>query len=111
VSRQNLAGLKSLSLCFLLSGLAGLILSTVISTRYMNALPRFPDPQNQRMTPRNISGYIIYQTEQEDRTLSVVEYSSVLTFLIGLGTGLLYVQKWGLAWAIEADDELVPDES
>jgi len=112
VNRQNLSGLKSLSLCFLLAGLAGLILSTVISTRYMNALPRYPDLQNQRMTPRNISGYIVYQNEQEDRALTVVEYSSVLTFLTGLGTGLVYVRKGGLARAIESgEDEFLPEES
>ena len=64
------------------------MLSTVISIRYMNMLPRYPDPQKQRMTPRNVSGYVIYQTQQEDRILTAVEYSSVLTFLVGLGTDL-----------------------
>jgi len=32
--------------------------------------------------------------------------------LIGLAAGLVYLQKWGIARAIEAeDDEFVPEES
>jgi hypothetical protein len=108
---ENLPRLRALSLCFLLPGLAGLILSAVISTRYMNTLPRDPDPDNLRLVPRNINGYIVYQTEREDRFLDRMEYSSVGLFLIGLSTGLVYLQKWGLARAIEAeDDEFVPDQ-
>jgi len=95
----------------LFPGLAGLILSTIISTRYMNVLPRDPDPDNLRMVPRNINGYIVYQTEQEDRSLDLIEYSSVGLFLIGLSVGLVYLQKWGIARAIEAeDDEFASEE-
>ncbi len=109
--KQNLSKLRAFSLCFLLPGLLGLIASTSISTHYMNTLPRFPDPDTQRMTPRNINGYIVYQTVQEDRSLDLVEYSSVAIFLVGLAAGLIYLQKWGLARAIEAeDDEFIPEE-
>ncbi len=109
--KQNLSKLRAFSLCFLLPGLLGLIASTSISTHYMNTLPRFPDPDTQRMTPRNINGYIVYQTEQEDRSLDLVEYSSVAIFLVGLAAGLIYLQKWGLARAFEAeDDEFIPEE-
>jgi len=95
----------------LFPGLAGLILSTINSTRYMNVLPRDPDPDNLRMVPRNINGYIVYQTEQEDRSLDLIEYSSVGLFLIGLSVGLVYLQKWGIARAIEAeDDEFASEE-
>jgi hypothetical protein len=98
-------------LCLLFPGLAGLILSAIISTHYMNSLPRYPDPQSLHMTPRNINGYIVYQSDHEDRLLDLVEYSSVGIFLIGLSTGLVYLQKWGLAHAIEADDdEFMPEE-
>lgn len=102
---------QSLSLCFLLPGLGGLIVSACVSTLYMNRLPRQPDPQNLRMNPRNINGYVIYQTDDEDRKLDLIEYSSVGVFLVGLATGLVYLQKWGIARAIEAeDDEFFPEE-
>jgi len=98
-------------MCFLFPGLCGLILSAGISTHYKNTLPRCPDPQNLRMNPRNINGYIIYQTDDEDRTLKDVEYSSVGLVLMGFAAGLVYLQKWGLVRAIEADDdEFVPEE-
>ena len=86
-------------------------MSAIISTHYMNNLPRFPDPNNLRMNPRNINGYIIYQTDQEDRFLDLVEYSSMGIFLIGLSSGLVYLQKWGLVRAIESeDDEFIAEE-
>ena len=106
----QLSKLRAFSLCCLLPGLAGLILATAISTHYMNSLPRFPDPQTQRMIPRNINGYLIYQTEQEEQLLDRIEYSSVVVFLIGLCTGLVYLQKWGLTRAAESEeDDFVPE--
>ena len=111
MKKNSLAGLKAFSLCFLLPGLAGLIVSACISTLYMNTLPRHPDPPNQRMNPRNINGYIIYQRDDEDRNLDLIEYSSVGVFLVGLTAGLVYLQKWGITRAIEAeDDEFVAEE-
>jgi hypothetical protein len=89
----------------MLPGLAGLITSATMSTYYMNTLPRFPDPQHLRMYPRNINGYIVYQTTEEDNRLDLIEYSSVVIFLIGLGSGLVYLRKWGIARMIEADED------
>ena len=57
------------------------------------------------MNPRNINGAIIYETEQEDRMLDLAEYSSVGDFSDRRRRGLVYLQKWGLARAIEADDD------
>ncbi len=112
MQQKKLSRLRIFSLTFLLPGLAGLILAATMSTHYMNTLPREPDPASLRMVPRNINGYIIYQTEQEDRTLDLVEYSSVGIFLIGLVSGLLHLQKWGIARALEAeDDEFIPGEN
>jgi hypothetical protein len=108
---ENLAKLRLFSFCCLLPGLFGLTLATCVSTHYMNALPKFPDPLVQRMVPRNICGYVIYQTDEEARRLDFVEYSSVGLFSLGLITGLVYLQKWGIARAIEAeDDEFAPEE-
>jgi hypothetical protein len=108
---ENLARLRTFSLGCLLPGLLGLMLATSVSTHYMNTLPRYPDPDHQRMIPRNISGYVIYQSEEEARRLDVVEYSSVSLFCLGLATGLIYLQKWGIVHAIEAeDDEFAPEE-
>jgi hypothetical protein len=111
VKQENMSTLRAFSLCFLLPGLAGLILSTSISTHYLNALPRYPDPQHLRMVPRNINGYTVYQSTAEDRRLDTVEYSSVGLFIIGTTIGLVYLRKWGIARAIEAeDDEFVAGE-
>lgn len=103
--------LKSFALAFILPGLAGLMLASTISTYYMNALPKFPDPQSLHMIPRNVDGYTVYQTENEDRMLSLVENGSGGLFLIGLVMGLVYMQKWGITRAIQhEDDEFVPEE-
>jgi hypothetical protein len=95
----------------MLPGLAGLITSGVLSTKYLNTLPRVPDPPAMRLIPRNIHGTVIYQTAQEDRRLDALEYSSVGIFVVGLGMGLVYLRKWGIARAIDAeDDEFAPEE-
>lgn len=60
------------------------------------------------MTPRSISGTVVYQTEEEDRRLSPIEYSSVGMFVVGLG--LVYLEQRGAARARQAeDDELSKD--
>jgi uncharacterized membrane-anchored protein YitT (DUF2179 family) len=112
MSKEHLSTLRFFSLLFLLPGLAGLITSAIISTHYLDTLPRTPVAAELRMTPRNVHGIIIYQTEEENRKLNLIEYSSVGTFLVGLGMGLVYIRKWGIARALEAeDDEFVAEES
>ncbi len=112
MSKENLSKLRFCSLLFMLPGLAGLIIAAIISTHYLDTLPRIPDASELRMTPRNIHGVVIYQTDQEDRRLNLIEYSSVGTFLFGTGLGLVYIRKWGIARALEAeDDEFVAEES
>jgi len=106
----QLATLRFISLLFLLPGLAGLVISAMISTHYLDTMPRWPTPEEMRMTPRNINGTVVYQTEDEDRRLSIAEYSSVGVFVIGLGLGLVYLEKWGAARAHEAEfDEYTED--
>lgn len=108
---ENLSRLRLFCLCCLVPGLLGLILAASISTHYMDTLPKFPDPGTGHMTPRFISGYVIYQTEEEARRLDIIEFSSVGVFAIGLVAGLVYLRKWGITHAIEAeDDEFVPEE-
>ena len=89
----------------ILPGPGGLITSAMVSTYYRNTLPRFPDPQQLRMQPRNISGYIVYQTVEEERKLDLLDILVCRLFLIGLTAGLIYLQKWGLERAIEAEDD------
>jgi hypothetical protein len=105
----QLATLKFFSLLFLLPGLAGLIISAMISTHYLEIMPRWPAPEEMRMTPRNINGTVVYQTREEDRRLSLAEYSSVGVFVIGLGLGLVYLEKWGASRARNEEDELSED--
>jgi hypothetical protein len=109
---EDLPGLRLFSLACLLPGLFGMILAASISTHYMDTLPRFPDGEHERIIPRNISGYVVYQTDDEARRLDIIEYSSVIVFLAGLVSGLVYLHKWGLVRAISAeDDDFAPEES
>jgi hypothetical protein len=97
--------LKFLSLLFLLPGIAGLIVSAMISLNYGNTLPKWPVPEQSRTVPRLINGQVVYQTEQEDLRLNEIEFASVGVFLIGATLGLVYMAKWGLARAISPQDE------
>jgi hypothetical protein len=101
----NLPTLRFFSLLLMLPGLTGLIISAMISAHYLATMPRMPVPAEMRMTPRNVHGTVIYQTAEEDRKLDIIEYSSVVVFIGGLGMGLVYLRKWGLSSALEADDE------
>ena len=104
--RNNRLGtLKFFSLLFLLPGLVGLVVSAMISTHYLDTLPRLPIPEQARITPRNIHGIVVYQTEEEDQRLNVIEYSSVGVFVVGLGLGLVYLEKWGSRRAREVEED------
>lgn len=101
----HLATLKFFALLLLLPGLAGLIVSAMISNHYVDTLPKMPVPDQSRMIPRLIHGVTVYQTPEEDRTLNLAEYSSVGVFSIGLILGLVYLEKWGATQASAADEE------
>lgn len=103
----KLSSLRFFELLFLYSGLAGLVLSSVISAHYLDTLPQSPAPDEMRMTPRGIHGMVVYQTVEENRRLSLIEYSSAGVLLAGIGLGLVYQEKRGSAQAREAerDDE------
>jgi hypothetical protein len=102
---SRLPALKFFALLFLLPGLAGLIFSAVISTHYLDTMPRWPAPEVGRVVPREIHGTTVYQTSSEDRELNWIEYSSVGVFLVGLVIGVIYLEKWGAAQSRTADDE------
>ncbi len=101
----RLATLKFLALLFLLPGLGGLIASAMVSTHYLQALPKLPAPEQDRIIPRGIHGITVYETAQEDRNLNLMEYSSVGVFSIGLILGLVYLEKWGAAQTRAAEEE------
>ena len=96
--------LNLLAFSFLLPGIAGLIISPMISVGYLNTLPRKPDPPAMRMTPRLIHDVTVYQTTAEDQRLDIVEYASTAAFVIGLGLSLVYLRKLGIARAIEGEE-------
>ena len=77
---MRLAALKLFALLFLLPGLAGLIVSAMISTHYLATMPRWPVMEQHRFVPRGIHGITIYQTPEENRDLNVIEYTSVGIF-------------------------------
>ena len=101
--------LKFFALLFLLPGLAGLIVSAMISTHYLDVHAEAPGSEELRTVPRNIHGTVVYQTEQEDLKLDEIEYGSVGVFLIGLVLGLIYLEKWGAA-QVEDDERIVDRE-
>ena len=101
----RLTALKFFALLFLLPGLAGLILSAMISTHYLDTLPKWPAPEEQRVVPREIHGITVYQTAAENRELNAIEYSSVGVFVIGLVLGVIYLEKWGSAQSRAAEEE------
>ena len=90
----QLRTLKSIALTLILPGLAGLITSAMFSLHYLDTMPRWSSPEELRTVPRTIHGIVVYQTEAEDRKLNLMEYSSIGVFVVGLGLGLLYLEKW-----------------
>lgn len=101
----HLATLKFFALLFLLPGLAGLIVSAMVSTHYLYTMPRFPVPEQDRVVPRGIHGLTVYQTPEEDRKLNLMEYSSVGIFVVGLGLSVVYLEKWGSAQARAGEED------
>ncbi len=101
----RLATLKFFSLLFLLPGLAGLIVSAMISTHYLDTMPRWPAPEVNRVVPRGIHGTTVYQTPAEDRDLNMVEGASVGVFLVGLALGVVYLEQWGALQSRMAEEE------
>jgi len=93
----------------MLPGLAGLVFSAMMSTDYLESLPKSPVPTEQRMTPRNVHGIVVYQTVQEDERLSIMEYSSVSVFLVGLVLGIVYLEKWSSLRQSEMDSDLLEE--
>ena len=101
----QLSVLKFFALLFLLPGLAGLIGSAMVSTRYLYTMPRLPDPDSGRIVPRGIHGQTVYQTAEEDRKLNLMEYGSVAIFVIGLGLSVVYLEKWSSSQVRIDEDE------
>jgi hypothetical protein len=105
MNHRRLSLLRLFSLLLLLPGLGGLVISAMVSTHYLETLPRTPIPSEMRMSPRNIHGVVVYQTNDEDQKLTILEDSSVGVFLLGLTLGLVYLRKWGIAQALTGEDE------
>lgn len=80
-------------------------MSTMISAHYLDTMPRWPDLDSGRVVPRGIHGIAVYQTEEEDRRLSLIEYGSVGFFVTGFALGIVYLEKWGSAQEREEKDE------
>ena len=96
--------LRLFALLFLLPGLAGVIFSGWVSTSYFASLPRVPVPAEMRMIPRSVNGVVVYQTQEEDRRLTILEGSSIATFFVGLGLGVVHLHRWGIVEVIMGKD-------
>jgi len=102
---RGLALLRFFALLFLLPGLAGLIVSAMISTHYLDTMPRQPALEENRIVPRGIHGTTVYQTPEEDRRLTVVEDISIGVFLVGLALGVVYLEKWASLQSLAAEEQ------
>jgi len=112
MNASRLRELKFFSLLFLLPGLAGLVLSAVISTQYLETLPRMPVPEQMRMIPREIHGTVIYQTANENRVLNLAEGCSVCVTLVGVFLSILYLEKHSSFQAsLEEGGEKAPESA
>jgi hypothetical protein len=109
MKRTNLALLKFFALLFLMPGLGGLVFSAMVSTDYLENMPKSPAPSAQRTTPRDIHGIVVYQTAKEDQRLSAMEYSSVSVFLVGLVLGIVYLEKWSSSRQTEMESDLLEE--
>lgn len=77
----------------------------MISTHYLDTMPRQPVPEQNRIVPRGIHGITVYQTPEENRDLDVIEYTSVGVFLTGLVIGAIYLEKWGSMQSRAGEEE------
>jgi len=100
-----LDALRFATLLLLFPGAAGMVVSAMISTHYRDTLPKISVPEEMRMTPRNIGGVVVYQTEEESQRLNLIEYSSTAAFALGIGLGILYFEKKGNILAGRSEDE------
>ena len=103
--------LRLFALLFLLPGLAGVIFAGWVSATYFATLPRTPVPTEQRIFPRRVSGVVVYQTQEEDRMLTLLEESSITIFLIGLGLGIVHLRRWGIEEVLlgrDVEEEVAP---
>jgi len=106
MNRVSLSVLKFFALLLLVPGLGGLVFSGMVSTDYLENLPRSPAPREERVVPRNVRGVVVYQTEREDNRLSVMEYASVAVFLAGLLLGVIYLERWSSVRRSELEADL-----
>jgi hypothetical protein len=112
MNASRLRELKFFSLLFLLPGLGGLVLSAVISTQYLQKLPRTPVPEEMRMIPREIHGTVVYQTDGENRALNMAEGISVTVALVGILLSIVYLEKHSSFQArSENKDENAPERA
>ncbi len=107
----QLRSLKLMALLLLLPGLAGLLYSANISSQYLVHLPRTPVPEEMRVTPQNIHGFVVYGTDEERKRLSQVEFGSTGVFVLGMSVGFVYMQQWGVAYSESAEDEDLTEET
>ena len=86
--------MRRISLALILPGLAGLIVSAMISVHYRHHAPlarSAATPHHPPQYPRNRG---VPDPSAEDRKLDLFEYSSIGVFLPGLILGLVYLEKW-----------------
>jgi hypothetical protein len=97
--------LRIVSLLLLISGTCGMFCSAVLVMSELQGLPRFSNPAERRVIPRDLLGVTVYQTADENGQLTTLENWSAGAFTAGLLLWLLYVQKRGLAQGLGSDPD------
>jgi hypothetical protein len=95
MKNPQIKALKHFSLLLLLFGVVGFALSTIVSGQYLDTLPKNPAVEELRTVPRNIHGTVVYQTVEENRKLTLIDAGSAIGILLGLGLGIVYLEKVG----------------
>lgn len=96
---------RMISLLFLLAGIGGYIVSTVLAEQALVTFPQGLVLAQGRMIPREIHGTTIYLTREENRRLNLFEYSSMAMLLTGATLGFFFWTKLSQSGAYSGEDD------
>ena len=85
---------RTVAVVLMTPALAVLLYTGVIWNRYLDTLPRAPDPTRARVYPRNIHGIVVFQTHSEKLRLDLTENVASGVFMLGMLIGALEERHW-----------------
>ncbi|MGO9517739.1 MAG: hypothetical protein ACLPND_11890 [Candidatus Korobacteraceae bacterium] len=85
---------RTVAIVLMVPALAVWLYTGVIWNRYLNTLPRVPDPTTGRVYPLNIHGVVVFQTHAEKLRLDLTDYISFGVFALGGLIGAIEERHW-----------------